>query len=173
MEIHCTCTMYKCRNWIFEVACLLVLSHWSYMCFQHVCNQHFTSISCKHQSNLDWFHSVSNEGLIGFGEIEYDTNISLSFKCYIPYPRSASIRVDTLYMCVYMYKCKFASQILVLIFIQPQSCNTWQKKNMCLRSPDQPPFYWRNPNFFYWQFSEITEIPAFSVTGTGIYHIKQ
>ena len=32
----------------------------------------FPSISCKRQSNL-----VSNESLIGFGEVEYDTNISL------------------------------------------------------------------------------------------------
>ena len=43
----------------------------------NVCIQHFTSVTCKHQSNLDWFHSVSNGSLIGFGEIEYDTNISL------------------------------------------------------------------------------------------------
>ena len=37
----------------------------------------FTLISRKHQSNLDWFHSVSKESLQGFGEFEYDTNISL------------------------------------------------------------------------------------------------
>ena len=37
-----------------------------------------TSIACMHQSNLDWFHSVSYESLKGFSEIEYDKkNISL------------------------------------------------------------------------------------------------
>ena len=31
--------------------------------------QQFTSISCKHQRNMDLFHSDSNESLIGFGEL--------------------------------------------------------------------------------------------------------
>ena len=43
----------------------------------NVCIQHFTSISCKHRNNFDWFHSGSIESLIGFGETEYDINISL------------------------------------------------------------------------------------------------
>ena len=46
-------------------------NHWN------VCIQHITSILCKHQINLDSFYSASNESLRGFGEIEYDTNISL------------------------------------------------------------------------------------------------
>ena len=52
--------------------------------YWNVCVMYLTSISCKHQSNLDWFHSVSNEGFIGFGEIEYDTNISLISRVMSP-----------------------------------------------------------------------------------------
>ena len=42
-----------------------------------ICIKHFTSISLKDQRNLDLFHSVSNESLIDFSEVEYDTKTSL------------------------------------------------------------------------------------------------
>ena len=45
---------------------------------RHVCIYHSTSISCKHQSYLDLFHSVSKKGLKGYDEIKNDTNISLA-----------------------------------------------------------------------------------------------
>ena len=51
-----------------------LINHWN------VCIQHVTSISWNHQTNFDWFHSVSNGSLTGFGEIEYDTNISMISK---------------------------------------------------------------------------------------------
>ena len=46
-------------------------NHWN------ICMHHCTSISCKHRSNLDRYHSFSKENFKGFLEIEYDANISL------------------------------------------------------------------------------------------------
>ena len=57
-------------------------NHWN------VCNQHFTSISCKHRSNLDWFHSVSKKSLKGFGENWIWYKHINDFKNYVTYPRS-------------------------------------------------------------------------------------
>ena len=95
-------------------------NHWN------VCIRHFTPISCKHQSNLAWFHSISNWKLDRLlWNWNWFKNIT-DFKSYVPYLRSISLRV------IRFSKLKFLNEGIFVILLLSDKFDIYHDVSMTL-----------------------------------------
>ena len=130
------------------------------------------SILCKNLINLGSIYSASNESLRGFGEIEYDTNISLiSWVMSLRYCtislwgclKLITMKVIEIYCPAKTRRCFFVIIVPYIINDLQKNINTktrWKSSRIILWLEKYMKSLWNKPNdcsFFLFIFIEVNK----------------